>query len=149
MLNIMCLQDFDYQNIMNEKGATIYFSIEGEAFPDIEWFDLPISILDMWCHVMSENYKKSQSNFKLHFMDGPYYVSCNKNGKTIEMKFIEEKEQEEILFKYNLGVDDLVKMLINVAQDTISSIEEHTSPKLKYLNELKNSVTRLQKAAHL
>ena len=90
--------DFDYSNIEGDPGATIYVLINGGyAFPDNEWFDLPLSVMDMWGWNITENYKLKNAEFTLCFMDGPFYIKCQRNGDELKMQCINNRKDDELI----------------------------------------------------
>ncbi len=46
--------------------------VNGYFFPDIDWYDVVSSILDMWIPAIIDFIRSGDSQCALYFMDGPY-----------------------------------------------------------------------------
>ncbi|HTU32709.1 MAG TPA: hypothetical protein VMF66_02780 [Candidatus Acidoferrum sp.] len=53
----------------------IYFDIDGEPFPDRGWSDLVVPIADAWLEALLKMTSGTMARAKVHFMDGPFYVT--------------------------------------------------------------------------
>jgi hypothetical protein len=142
MVKICCLNDFDFQNIEHDLGATIYISIDGKAFPNKDWFDLPISIFCMWTSCIIRNYKSDISKFKLFFMDGPYYIDCSKSCNMLHMKFIESRKRKTTVYEQNVIFNNFVSEIINESIKMINTAEGKIGS--NYLQELEQNINTLQ-----
>jgi hypothetical protein len=144
MFKIICLDDFNYADICQDAGATIYTSIDDFAFPDSTWFDLPISVLIMWGANVIENYAKKNKTFVLYFMDGPYYIECHKKDKRIHLKCIVNKEEKIVVCESNIEMDILVKELAEVSEKTIRNIESYGCKSVRHFEDLRKTIESLK-----
>lgn len=146
MFKICCLDDFDYPNISQDAGATIYVDINDIAFPDKEWYDLPLSVLDMWCWNLIENLKPLTAEFSLHFMDGPYFIKCLKDNGNVKMQFIDNhKEDEQIFNEYIITFNELTNCVYEAACELVSILANHKIVDLPVLESLKKRLKKINK----
>lgn len=146
MFRICCLDDFDYPNIARDSGATIYVDINDTAFPNNEWYDLPLSVLDMWCWNLIENFKPLITEFSLHFMDGPYFIKCLKENGNVKMQFIDNyTEHEQILNEHIITFNELMNGIYEAACELVSILENHKIVELPILTSLKKRLKMIKK----
>ena len=146
IFNICCLYDFNYLDITNEPGATIYVDINGMTFPDNQWYDLPVSVLDMWCWNLIENSKFLTAEFSLCFMDGPYFIKCLKDDSIVKMQFIDNHtDNEKILMEYIATFNELTNVICESANELISTLANHKVEKSPTLLSLKRKANKVKK----
>lgn len=117
---------YDYYNISKNVSSIFYIKINGDfAFPDEEWTDLPISILDMWCSNLMENKGISVADFSLFFMDGPFFIRCSKLNERVILRFINNrKDDERIVIEGSISYKELVDEVSYAGNNLISLIEK-------------------------
>ena len=146
MFTITCLYDFNYSNIAYDPGATIFVEINGTPFPDDEWYDLPVSVLDMWCSNLIKNSKPSSAEFSLYFMDGPYFIKCIKDNSVVKMQFIDNHgDDEHVLIECDLSFHELAKAIYEAAVELVFELTNHKIVRIPVLPELKKKLKKMEK----
>lgn len=104
------------------KFGIIYIDFGNRCFPSDGWEDFYVYILEDWKDVLSENSDLVSSSFKLYFMDGAYYMNCEKKNTYLTVQGIDEK-RNNALFEETVIFTDF--------RETVEN-------KLKYILEAKN-----------
>lgn len=121
----------------------ICFNIDKNYFPDSNWNDFVIIILNWWINSLLNIYKESQ--FDLMFMDGPFLVRINiDNKKKINVKLIERRKKEKIIYTCLSDISDLLKAVINTTKELIDYIDNKKWISTD-ITELKKSFLQLNK----
>ncbi len=142
MLKILFLDDFYYAN--ETADVTFYLDINGISFPDSQWTDFAIIVLNWWISAILEIHQKENADFVLHFMDGPYYVNCCKHGKDVHMSCIEDKKHKTTICECDIEFNELVHELIDVSTKIIQTVERHDFAELREFDGLKKALTLLK-----
>lgn len=142
MLKILFLDDFYYAN--ETIDVTFYLEVNGRSFPDDQWTDFAIIVLNYWISSILEVHQNENADFVLRFMDGPYYVNCCKQGNGVQMTCIEDKKRKITICECKLEYNELVHELIDVSSKIIHSIERHDFGELRGLDDLKKSLKLLK-----
>lgn len=142
MFQICCPADFDYAHILRDSGATIYVNVEDRCFPDDQWWDLPLSVLEMWCWNLRRNAKLPSAEFSLCFMEGPYSIRCKKDRASVKMQFIQD---EEILYESAATFDELKTAVYIASTELVSSLEKHGIVKFRRMSGLKKEMKKLNR----
>jgi len=61
----------------NQSGSVvgrIYLRLDGEYFPDNQWFDFPVPVLSWWMESLLRVLTGQQTECELLFMDGPQFL---------------------------------------------------------------------------
>lgn len=142
MFTINFDNDFYYAN--NTVDSTFYIEINGKYFPDKEWTDFPLSVLDMWINVIISIYHQPDIEFTLDFMDGPWHIDCSKKGNTIHMQCIDNTNHKTVIEPYDINIHDLANEILLVSENFVHSIEKKDYKNLIFLPDLKKSIQELQ-----
>jgi hypothetical protein len=123
-LAVIVLNEFDYSPQLRTVGGVLYILIDDNiAFPEKDWFDLPVSILDMWLSVLIDNASKRKSTFNLFFLDGPFYIKCCKNHENLKLEFIDNRSDEQNkIYTAALLFNDFTHMIGTVAKKLMSEV---------------------------
>lgn len=70
----LIVRDFEEYQSRFFPWSKIYIEIEGNAFPDEQWWDDSSSILQMWAQNIVKLLTGIESHCSLYFMDGDYYI---------------------------------------------------------------------------
>lgn len=142
MFNICFFDDFFYAN---STADTVFFvNIDGTCFPDEHWTDFAISVLNSWIINIIENYNKKSIDFVFSFFDGPYYINCSKQDKTVHLTCIEDKKRQVVVCECDVNIDVVIQELVNVSLKIIQTVEEHNFGRLRDFDELKRSTKILE-----
>ena len=144
MFQIQLKDDFFYAE--GTTDAIICLNIDGTAFPDGEWTDFPVVVLNWWITAVLEASRKENGDFKLLFMDGPYAVNCHKEGGHVHLVGIRNPfdANSEVFCEGDATFGELVAALIDAATELIRLIEEHQFSKLVDYDKLITSLAKLQ-----
>lgn len=142
-MKITFLDDFLYAN--GNVDNTFFIDIEGEKFPDSQWTDFSVIILNWWVKNVQENYHKQYANFTLQFMDGPYCVHCVKQDSRVHMMCVENMETEKIICDFHMEMIDLAHALIQAAAGIIAAIKMHKIEEVKGIDALQQSLDQLNR----
>ena len=147
VFKVLVKDDFEYCSISEGAGATIYTLINGTfAFPDNEWHDLPFSILDMWCWNLLQNDRSKDAEFELCFMDGPFYIRCQRNGGEVNMRCIRESLQGEIVEAVCVeSFANLTRQVYETACQLLNAFEAKQLGKLSGKRRLIKKLKRIRK----
>lgn len=146
MFKICCLFDFDHTATLRNPGATFYVQMESFAFPDSEWYDLPLSVLDMWCWNLIENFKSLTAEFTLYFMDGPYLIRCIKDNGNVTMQFIDNhKDDERVILQREITFSELKYGIYDGACELISVLSTQKNVESTVFRSLEKRVKKLKK----
>jgi len=77
----------------NEVTGRIHVRLDDEAFPEQDWDDFVVVILDWWCRALMTNQKRTE----LGFMDGPFRaVLTRETAAESEVKLL-GRRQDKVL----------------------------------------------------
>lgn len=81
MMKVNIIIDYEIfpSNISRNIITKFYVEYQGKCFPDEQWTDFAEPVLSMWTHVLLENRYSDRNNFKLSFMDGPFWLKLYKD----------------------------------------------------------------------
>ncbi|MCH1625329.1 hypothetical protein [Fredinandcohnia quinoae] len=121
--------DLDTLSINNRNVITgeIYFSFNGEYFPERGWNDFIVVILTWW-HTALINLKNSRQNGivqEFDFMDGPLLVRGFKiSDDIIELRFIRKTiGSEHIFFTCQTSINSFKKTLLKRTKQLLTDIK--------------------------
>ena len=103
------------------KFGTFYIDFGTGCFPSDDWEDFYVNILKDWKDVLSQNSGCASSTFRLYFMDGAYYLNCQKKDVYLTVQGIDEKGNK-VIFNENMIFTELRGMI----EDSLSRIEAFT-----------------------
>ena len=138
MFKICFEEDYDYSEISHNVYSTFYVNLNGVNFPDSQWTDFPVSVLIMWC----ENLLLDQSSFILFFMDGPYYIECQRKNDNVRMRLVENRTVKKIVAEETICFDDLKSIINKTAIDLITSVKHKVVGKVDDLEKLEGLIKK-------
>jgi hypothetical protein len=95
--------------------STISIYIEGKYFPEKEWNDA-IIILSWWAEQLEPFFLKTSATADLIFMDGPFHVTLQLEGKKARLLFI---EHEKIIDTVEMDFEELKILALKSIAETI------------------------------
>ena len=84
------------------------------SFPSNDWTDFSVNIISDWIAMVVSNEHKRNTVFNLFFVDGPYYLRCEKNENQLKITGIDDHNESEV-FCEKILFDDIKYQLYNVA----------------------------------
>ena len=103
--------------------GVIYFDFDGICFPDEEWDDFVKYLIHDWHISLHIDADSHFSEFKLWFMDGPYYLSCQKKDSILEIQTVDHDIVGEPISHYEVDYFDFMKQVDQV-YDALAKIPE-------------------------
>jgi hypothetical protein len=112
-LQIIIGNEIHTSNQTTNLVIALHFECDGTCFPDNQWTDFA-DVLNMWSCTLFEHMEKSEANFTLYFMDGPFRLDVEKNKDTkLTIRCINFRKEEVIEFTINCDFVDLLLALYN------------------------------------
>ena len=136
------LEDFYYAD--EAVNAGFYVEADGVCFPGEGWTDFVVSVLDMWISNIMTCHGCERANFKLFFMDGPYFIECSKVGDAVHMRCIENRWELIVVCEMDVLFADLVREITGITGVVIEAIERQEFGVVRYLDDLKANFERLR-----
>ena len=99
-------------------SATVPFCVcvGDKFFPSKDWEDFYISIIIDWISIIYENTNKNTADFRLDFMDGPYYLLCTKNYDKVTVFGIYDGKQANAVFLETISFEYLTKVILDLGE---------------------------------
>lgn len=66
-----------------------FVTLNGIDFPNADWDDISTSVLEIWGQKVLEQIPQERGSFKLYFMDGPYYLLCDRRDDKVIIQGID------------------------------------------------------------
>ncbi|OCG19425.1 hypothetical protein [Gilliamella sp. WF3-4] len=128
--------------ISTQIFSKIYFQIGNIFFPDEQWDDFTVVILNWW---LKEACKIQQNNIThFYFMDGPFYFEVFCINKICKIKFIDNRfDKKEVVYSGEIEYTSLLNLLKKNANLLIRSLPMDAE-KLKDVIELKQNLKLIQ-----
>jgi len=109
----------------SQSGAiwgSVYFEVDGTAFPDCGWTDLVAGFLAAWLEALTRIARGSSSKERVQFMDGPFAVDISAAGNDLlELAFL----HNEVVTRAAEGnAIDLLENAIAVSQQLVANFQE-------------------------
>lgn len=138
-------KDYQYSNLSKNITSTFFVVINGgNMFPDDSWFDFPVTVISWWCAELINASDKSNANFKLYFMDGPYYINCRKIFENVNMEFIDnQKNEDKIILNKTLTFRKLMDEIYSSALELVTHIKEMQIDELKDMKILIEQLSKM------
>lgn len=123
--------------------SQLYFQIGDIFFPEEDWDDFSVIVLNWWLHEARHMHEGGKSIF--NFMDGPYYFQIYLKNNICNIKFIEDRnnKKHEVL-SAEILYNDYLKILKQNANQLIRNLP-FEAQNLKEVLELKSEFKLLQK----
>ena len=136
-------QFYDFYWSDRSVTVTFYISFNGQAFPDNQWTDFAVIVLNWWLSEIQNSLNQDNARFSLTFMDGPYYVDCSKHGSMVHMDFIEEKREKKILGECDIEAKELLAEVARASSKILETFRHHIFRKPIGFVELKRTYRSL------
>lgn len=89
-LRIILDEDTFQTTQLSSISSGFHVQIDNFSFPNEEWTDLSVSILEMWLEVINSYLLYSQNNAVLNFMEGDYEIRlCRESDYCSVASFVE------------------------------------------------------------
>ncbi len=104
------------QTISSITGR-ISIRVGNRYFPEKDWNDFPIFILNWWATEVNDFLLESKKEIDLLFMDGPFGVRLTKENGTSKIRFVVKDVEEDVAV---MDTDELKKELLMSIRHTLS-----------------------------
>ena len=91
MFEIVVGSDFQFSTISGNYTCTFYCRNDEISFPDDEWTDFALHVLDGWLNELQMISTQKEANFRLWFEDGPFWIECTKCEQLLILKLMTSK----------------------------------------------------------
>ncbi len=125
-------------------SGTIWIEAESRGFPESQWSDLVLGVLNMWLGNMDNFITKNLEQERLLFMDGPFEIRIlRKDKQLLLLSFVKNDTNEEwgtCEVSLSAFIDALLKASA-VAVETCRK-KDFTSRDLAYVVALSDKLSR-------
>lgn len=123
--------------------GTFYIESKDVSFPYKNWEDFHVSIILYWIRKVLENDQRDYAEFKVAFMEGPYYLLCQKYGDQVRVSAGQEGVASfENYFLEIFSYLELKTLLYNVVEDIIQNATDKTNKSIE-LTEIADFAKKL------
>lgn len=140
-LRIILDEDNFQTTQLSSISSGFHVQIDNFSFPNEEWTDLSVSILEMWLEVINSYLLYSQNNAVLNFMEGDYEIRlCRESDYCSVASFVEPNGNTS----YFTILDSLclARELLEVTSKVLSLLQKYTiTYHIKKLNELTTNLS--------
>ena len=143
-LSIIFVEDSLSQSSLGQITGVLYWKIDGVSFPDENWSDSVVVIMDWWIKAVIRILDGQTSREIMSFMDGPFEVVCERRDEFVECKFLEKRGRSVVCATWTGNLMKLVKNLFIVAKCIDRSCYERTMENSDR-NQLRDSINLLRK----
>lgn len=95
---------------------------KGTFFPDEQWEDFCLYMLNGWLADLIASKMLQKANFSLCFMDGPYCLLCQKEGSGVTIQGMKE-EAASPLFTERMEYDALLKLVYDAGHMVLEKMQ--------------------------
>jgi len=128
----------------NHTGA-IWVSCGSESFPEGNWYDFPVIILEWWGAEIVRLDSQVRGTAELCFMDGPYFIMLEKSGSDCIAKFMSRNESKTILYETKIDFHKMKKEIAS-AQNQLIRLCRQNSWNSDDIDNLQHSLETLRKS---
>ena len=124
--------------------GTIFWLINGKAFPDEAWNDFVIIVLAAWAAAVARLLSGTSTKESLNLMDGPYLLLCQGSSDLVDCKVIERRKSEAVVAVWSGNTVDLAKQILVAGKASLRKCHQlsWSSPDIK---ELEYEIKRLRR----
>ena len=103
------------KNLDSPYDGVFFIEVDGKCFPADDWFDIPISVIYMWCYNLHEFITHpKQKVCELYFMDGPYSLRLRRrSAESIHLVLLRMAQEEPI---GEIDIQSFVQTVWNTAE---------------------------------
>ena len=124
-----------YQN--GNNFGVIYIKINDFLFPQNNWTDFIVIILNWWLCNIEAIKRKRRKTGKFCFMDGPYVVKLKKSeNDKIKLKFC---DHYKLVIEYEFSIDEIMKEILMKSSEIIEFVKSNKWES-KDIDSLNNSI---------
>jgi hypothetical protein len=130
------MQDFNvvtsFESISDGKFMIIYIQVGDYCFPQKNWTDLGIYLIDGWSQELLKLLKNEEKIISCSFMDGAYrFDVCKIDENNWKLSCIEEyaDETEKILYESNVKPNQATKAVLEKLKSLIRMYKEKNDHK--------------------
>ena len=90
----------------------LYVQVNGYCFPDNLWTDCTYPVLCMWAETLLRNKGRTNTQYDLPFMDGPFRIAVKQNGQDLFMEGINGRADNRAEFTFRCTASELFLELL-------------------------------------
>jgi hypothetical protein len=97
-------------------SGVVYFEFSPERqFPSLGWNDFVV-VLASWWMVALKEITEGTSEVKLHFMDGPYWITVVSQERGLLLRCTEDRRGAGVLYELGVELSDLTGEIFTFAR---------------------------------
>jgi hypothetical protein len=132
------------ENNNNKITGKICFYINNNYFPDSDWNDFLVIVLNWWIDSLVNIISNNKLYYDFMFMDGPFLVRVNlKNEKKIKLNLIKRGIKEKAIYSCESDINELAEVIFKTTKEIINFVE-YKNWISDEINELKKSFLQLK-----
>jgi len=129
--------------------TTLYIDYYGICFPDNQWADFS-SVLNMWSCTLLEHSGKSEANFALYFMDGPFRLDVIKDkDMKLTIQCVNCRKDEVVETTISCDYVDLLSAVYHALQKFAKMLHEKDMSQGKYKLAYEQAITTMKALKNL
>ncbi len=106
--------------------GVIYFDFAGAYFPGEQWSDFPVVITKWWLDALEKLQRGFDSEVKLYFMDGPYWLTLTRqDGDDVQIRCIEDRKGAGVVHEELISLQDFSKQVRKLARQVASACQRY------------------------
>ena len=131
----------DFNTLEKSSSESItslnYFKIKDKVFPDENWYDFVIVILNFWLSEIIKMRQKNKRKGKFYFMDGPAYFTIEKRVKVF---VFEGYLNDKILITKQIDFEEFNNTILTNSTDILDEMEKRNWSSADIENLKKNII---------
>ena len=123
---ILILQDESLDVSNSSVSGNLFWKFGDLYFPEVDWYDLPCSLLAMWTDSLSKMVRSRNGKATLDFMDGPFYLHVQKCQDVLAVELYEDTTTKPVLVAaFETDTMAFCKEVYNAAQGLLEYLKIH------------------------
>jgi hypothetical protein len=113
-----------HQSRLGSITAVVYFEFDPERqFPSLGWNDFVVVIGSWWIVALRE-ITEGASEVKLHFMDGPYWITVASHEGDAILRCTEDRQSAGVVYEAKVKLIDLAAEIFSYARKVSDACKE-------------------------
>ena len=106
--------------------GVIYFDFGGKHFPGEEWSDFPVVITTWWLEALEKLQRGFDSEVKLFFMDGPYWLTLTRqDNHDVYIRCIEDRKDAGVVHEERVPFKEFSTHVLRLARQVASACQRY------------------------
>lgn len=130
---------------LNNVSSGYYVQIDDVSFPNKQWNDLSVAVIEMWLEVLNRHLLGLENTSILNFMDGDYEIRLHNESSFCSLASFVEPDGR---ISYSTTVDllYLARQLLSVSSKIINVLLKNTST--YHTSKLEEQTATLRATVH-